>query len=231
MDTPNNNTNDPTTIADKPYNMFPITQSTSTIRSSVSSLTFLGAIFHHLIGMSYIGFCFRRNKIIAHQTRATLFFHSDCMSRFSTHAGVINIPFSATTRQHAARHHQRTSDTNHKCCSSELKKVVERRGFIPYSHHLARTPTHSRVDWRQSRKNQLAPSAHALPQFTSAPPDPHLQAAAIDYPPPPHPNPGIAPRCQRHTSTRGSDRSPTDQGSSIRAGLRLAARVWAGRKT
>ena len=47
---------------------------------------------------------------------------------------------------------------------------------------------------------------------TSTPPDPR----------PPHPNPGIAPRCQSHTSARRSDQSRTGQGSSIRVRLRLA---------
>ena len=43
-----------------------------------------------------------------------------------------------------------------------------------------------------------------------------------NHPPPPHPNPRIAPRCQSHASTRRSGQSQTDQGSSIRARLRLA---------
>ena len=51
----------------------------------------------------------------------------------------------------------------------------------------------------------------SLPQFSD-----------VTRPPPPHPNPGIATWCQSHTSTRRSDRSRTDHGSSIRARLRLA---------
>ncbi len=57
-------------------------------------------------------------------------------------------------------------------------------------------------------------------QESVAPPPPARHTFANH--PPPHPNPGIAPRCQSHTSTSRSDQPRTDQGSSIRARLRLS---------
>ena len=46
--------------------------------------------------------------------------------------------------------------------------------------------------------------------------------APLQTTPPPHPNPGIAPRCQSHASPHRSNQSRTDRGSSSRARLRLA---------
>jgi hypothetical protein len=80
-------------------------------------------------------------------------------------------------------------------------------------------PFHPRGDRRQPRKNRfntIAPPHQPLPQFTSTARPPPASSSDRPSPPPPHPNPGIATRCQSHTSTRRSDQSRTDQGSSIR---------------
>jgi len=84
------------------------------------------------------------------------------------------------------------------------------------THPTARHQAHEcLVGQGQSRKNHLSPSPPTIScrNPTSTPPDPR--------PPTSEPT-GIAARNKSRTSTRRSDRSRTDPGSSIRARSRLA---------